>query len=492
MTIPGPTAHRQLMDGYKSLQLRLEAMRSRSTTIDTEKGDLGQDRSRALLDLAEYYLPDLTRESIESSWHETRSDMQEVLLRKEDHRRRLSETFDAANQKRQRLEERLLQIGDSLDQAKSRQAELALSVETELAADETFVDLSHKAAVAEAALERAEANLNEIEQDATRKLPGYESSTLFNYLKDRQFGTADYKNRGFTRRMDRWLAKYIDYSKAKQGYDFLADTPDHMRKIIADDRDAFDTVMKELENRRDLVVDRIGLSAAIDKVNQLSDQRERQLIELDEAREVTESLDRELTDLEDSRGEYYREAVSLFREMLSHMHADDLASKAKRTPSLTDDQIVARIQGVDQRIDDLDDEMRRNRDGIRDLQRCIEALGRLMQKFRASKFDAARSTFMPSLDIIDIINRANNERDIDDAWDRIRGAQRWGPSLGDQLGHVASHPLTQIMIGAMAQAAGSAMRSHADRAGRRRYHSSLSDWSGDSSDYHKKRKKKRR
>jgi chromosome segregation ATPase len=202
----------------------------------------------------------------------------------------------------------------------------------------------------------------------------------------------------------------------------------------------------------------------------LGERRERQLVELDKLRDESESLQRELTDLEDTRGEYYREAVSAIRERLAEIDARDLASNARRTPSLTDDQIVARIQGVDQKLDDLDGDTRRHHDEIRDMQRCIEALGRLIQRFRAAKFDAARSHFEPSLDILDLLHRAKNEGDIDDVWDRLRRAQRWGPTLSKQLGNVASHPMSQVLIGAMALAAGAARKDHTDRAARRRGH----------------------
>lgn len=485
MTISGPAMHRLLMDGYKDVQQRIEKMRSRISSFDSERGELGDDRSDALVDLAMHYLPELTRDSIQSSWIEVRDSLTQVLMRKEDQRRRVSDALSAVNDKRHLQDDRLLEINVSLDEAKSKQDELAAKVESELAGDQAFISLSSQAAVAEAALERAEANLSEIEQDAARKLPAYKESTLFNYLKDKRFGTSQYTKRGFTRRMDRLLAKFVDYNKAKQGYDFLVKTPEQMRKIIADDREALDTVMDELEKRRDLVLKRFGLSAAITKVEQLRDRRESQLVELDKIREETESLERELTDLEDTRGKYYREAVSVYREMLSGIETEDLASKARRTPSLTDDQIVARIQGVEQALGDLDHDTRRYHDDLRDMQRCIEALGRLIQRFRAAKFDAVRSQFLPSVDILEHLHRAKNESDIDDAWHRIRKAQRWGPTLGEQLSNVATHPMTQVLVGAMAQAAGSAMRGHADRAGRRRYqsqHNRGSLWSGDSSE----------
>ncbi len=468
MTISGPAMHRLLMDGYRDVQQRIEGMRSEFSSIDAQRDQLADDRSDALINLAEYYLPELTRESIESSWGEVRDRVQQVLMRKEDHRRRVSTALADANDRRSLQEDRLLEINADYDEAKTKQDQLASQVESELAADETFVSLSNQAAMAEAALERAEANLNEIEQDAARKLPGYENSALFTYLRDQNYGTDQYGKRGFTRRMDRWLAQYIDYHKARQSYQFLADTPDQMRKLIGEDRAALDTVMEELEKRRDLVVKRLGLTAAVSKAEQLGDRRERQLVELDKLRDETESLQRELTDLEDTRGEYYREAVSAIRERLAEIDARDLASNARRTPSLTDDQIVARIQGVDQKLDDLDGDTRRHHDEIRDMQRCIEALGRLIQRFRAAKFDAARSHFEPSLDILDLLHRAKNEGDIDDVWDRLRRAQRWGPTLSKQLGNVASHPMSQVLIGAMALAAGAAKKDHTDRAARRR------------------------
>lgn len=484
MTIPGPEMHRQIMDGYKALQTRTEEIRSKISALDGTQAELAEDRDHALVDLAEYYLPELTRAAIEKSWGGVRGTLIEVLMRKEDQRRRLKQTLDEVNDRRFLEEDRLLQINESLDEATSRQQSLASEVETQLASDETFVTLSRQAAAAEAALERAENNLNEIEQDATRKLPGYEQSKLFQYLRERKFGTPEYGKRGFTRRMDRWVAKLIDYRKAKQGFDFLVETPDRMRKIIAEDRDALDTVMLELEEQRDLVMDRLGLSAAMKKVEQLSAQRDERLESLDGVREETESLERQLTDLEDTRCEYYHEAIQVFRGLLDGMDTGKLASEARRTPSLTDDQIVARLQGTQRQIDQTERDEDRRQEELRDITKSVDAMGRFIQRFRASNFDSARSTFLPSLDVIDALHRVRNAKDVEDLWDRVRRAQRWGPTFGEKVTGVATHPVTQVLIGAMAQAAGAAMSQHARRAGRRRHQSRRHrnmDWFGDSS-----------
>ncbi len=468
MTLSGSDMHRLLMDGYKDIQFRIERLREEASAVDSQRGDLAEDRSDALVNLAEHYLPELTRDAIENSWGEVRDQLNQILMRKEDQRRRSTAALADLTQRRQAQEERLGELDASLTEAGKTQDERAARVEAELAADQRFAELSRQAAAAEVALERAEENLNEIEQDAARKLPSYEESTLFTYLRDRKYGTEQYRHRGFTRRMDRMLAGYIGYHKAKKGYDFLTRTPEQMRKIIADDRAALDTVMEELETRRDRVIGRVGLTAAVQRVEQLSRQRESHLDALDQIRDETGRIERQLTDLDDTRGEYYGEAVDVFRKLLERLQSNELVARAEQTASPTDDQIVARIQGAESRLDAIDDETRKHQQRINDLQHCLDAAGRLMQRFRAAKFDGSRSHFLPTVDVPEEMRRATSEHDIEDLWHRLRRAQRWGPVPADTSSDAASNPIADVLMGAMGQAAG-ALAEQAHRAGKRRH-----------------------
>ncbi|WP_149498250.1 coiled-coil domain-containing protein [Roseiconus lacunae] len=463
MPISGPEMHRSLIDGFKRLQNRLESTRQQSVESDDNHGELKDDRSEALLDLARHYLPELSATSIEATWPEVRSSLNSVLMRMQDKRRRCRLESQAVNDRRSIEEDRLIQLNADLDTATEKRDALATDIQRQLAEDETFVELSQRAAAAETALERAEANLNEIEQDAARKLPGFKKSTLFSYLIEQNYGTDRYGSRGFTRRMDRWLAKYIDFSKAKKSYDFLTQTPDQMRSIIANDRAALQTVMEEIEQRHDHVVKKSGLPKTIETVHSLTAERETLLKSLEKTRERSESLEDQLDDLENPQGEFYREAIEVFRRRLAAIKTTDLDSKAKSTVEVTDDQIVARIQGIDASLERLDEEQRRSRKTVRDLQRGLDALGRMMQKFRAAKFDAARSQFLDSFNVGDRIDRVNEADDIDDLWQDLRRAQRWGPSAAQQVG---GNPVTSLLVGAMAEAAG-AMTEQARRAAHR-------------------------
>ncbi len=102
------------------------------------------------------------------------------------------------------------------------------------------------------------------------------------------------------------------------------------------------------------------------------------------------------------------------------------------------------------------------------MQSFLEDLGRLIQRFRAAQFDSSRSQFVGSLDVFEELDRAEDQNDIDGLWRRIRSAQRWGPTAIEQVTRVATHPLTQVLVNAMAHAAGGAMQAHARRAGDRR------------------------
>ena len=68
-----------------------------------------------------------------------------------------------------------------------------------------YEQLTNEAARAEQRLTSNEERMEQLHAEAAEKLPSYDNSRLFSYLYDRKFGTVDYRYRGLTRRLDRWL-----------------------------------------------------------------------------------------------------------------------------------------------------------------------------------------------------------------------------------------------------------------------------------------------
>ncbi|EMB14076.1 coiled-coil domain-containing protein [Rhodopirellula europaea] len=467
MPLTGPTVHQQLLAAYNQAAVKLEQLRSQLGQFQSEQDSLQNQRDETLRSLAQHYLPELTPEAIQETWSEVRASMSEILLRKQDHERRLHEDLEADTHGREMQEAALSQLNESIAAAETKQEELIAAVEQTLRDNPNFVALSDRAAMAEAALERAEANLDEISQDAARKLPAYEECNLFCYLRDRKFGTPEYAHRGFTRRMDRWIAKLNNYHESKRNYDYLTTTPETMRTIIAEDREALETVMEELERHRDEAAAEHGLDQHLREVRALNRQRDATLKELDEWTQRCEQTEAKLTELETPQCSYYQEAIELFREMLDRTDTHELRQQARRTPEITDDQIVASLRGIETRMDQTELSSNRHQEEMMEQQQIHQAIGRLIQRFRASGYEQARCQFSDMLDVLTPLDRARSAHDVDDLWNSIRRMQSWGPTAMDRVTNVATHPMTQVLVNAMAHAAAGAMSEHARRAGRR-------------------------
>ena len=479
MSIPGPLVHQQLMDAYTRLHDELANNRTTVRKSGDQREELDQDRRDALVRLAEHYLPELTPEAIDHTWSEMRGSMTQILHHKEDQATQAKLRLDDLMTQRADNEQRLVDVNANLDKAVQEHQDVVNQIEKTLQQDPKFVELSDRAALAEAALERAEENLAEIDQDAARKLPAYENSALFRYLYKRNYGASQYKHRGLTRHADRWLARLVDYQHAKKGYEFLRRTPDHMRELIAQDRNAFETVMTELERRRDQIANSLGLTASNERCGKLDSEREQLLQKLDQLLVDTETIQQDWVTMDDPKGSFYREAIDRFREVLSEMSTGDLKRKAEKTREITDDQIVASLLGVESDIEQLDRQARRRRSTTQDDYRFLEDLGRLIQRFRAAEFDSARSQFVDSFKLDDELQIARDHLKTDRLWKRLRKAQRWASMVGGQLAGGPTHALSQVLTNAMALAAGGSLTEQARRAGNRRVsrENSAKQWS---------------
>ncbi|MEM6776731.1 MAG: hypothetical protein AAF670_03675 [Planctomycetota bacterium] len=468
MPTSGPDIHRQLINAYNDAGTRVETLRGALSRTEAERDELQSDRNASLEQLARHYLPELTPESISETWAEFRPTIRDMLLRKQDETRRLSDALADDTVIRQGLEDQLFEINETIETLEREQDRIAVAVEDDLKARPTFIELSDRAAMAEAALERAQANLDEVSQDSAKKLPAYDECKLFTYLRRRGFGTDSYQHRGFTRRMDRMIAKMTNYTQSSRDYEFLTTTPETMRTIMAEDRYALDTVLDELARIRDEVANANGLPAKMAAAHEMREQRQATIADLEVTTERCESTMSRLNELESPRGAYYIDAIEVFRGMLSRLNVDDLRRQARRTPEITDDQIVATLRGIDSEMDETELSTAQRTDDLQSGESVHAAIGRLLQRFRASGFDAARCQFVDRLNVAGDLSVARHPRDVDEVWNSIRRSQRWGPSIMDRVTAVATHPMTQVLVNAMAHAAAGAMRDHARRAGRRR------------------------
>ncbi len=469
MPVPGPIVHQQLIQAYHEAQHQLESARGQIAAAGAELGQLSAGKGDALLELARHYLPALTRQAVEITWSEARDGVLDVLRRKESHVGRLVSELEQLDRQRDASEAELASVNTRLDAANERQERLAQAVSEALSTDASFADSANRAAEAEASLQRAEANLDEIERDALGKLPSYEQSSLFMYLYRRQFGTPQYRSRGYTRSIDQWLSRYIGYPEARKGYEFLKSTPQHMREVIADDRQSLNTVLDELERRRDAVAQELGLTDTIAEVQNLTDQRAKLVESLAQIERRTQTLQNERLQVDDPNGRYYHEAIERFREMLAKADPRALAEQAKLTATVEDDAIVDRLQGLHTEMEQVTGQVRQRQQTVSGLTHHLQSIGTIINRFRAAGFDSQRAEFDGTVDLVGELQAAlAGQGDYEALWQRLRRSQRWTPPPVSRITQVATHPMTQVLISAMAVAAAGALQAQARQAAQRR------------------------
>lgn len=479
MPLSGPFVSSQIQDAYRQAQRALADARAQAAATGDAIQTLASDRDHTLESLAEHYLPNLTRDSLQQVWQEARRTIEHILLRKEEHAARIDDRVSQLDQQRDQAAANLEKSNVELDQLLDEQQTLSERLAAMLVDDPQFKQLSDRAAEAEAALERAEASLAEIEQDAAQKLPAYEKSKLFMYLWNRGMATPRYTSRGVTRRMDRWVSRLIDYPKAKAGFEYLKNTPQQVRNLVEKDRQALEVVLGELERQRDAMSEKIGLSVVVAKVT-AADVAHHQIIDSIEA--LDQSLQQarsELSEVEDPRGTYYQEAIEYLKSLLQKTEQETLENRARQTPDPRDDQMVARLEHLNTQFRQVNTEAAARQQRIEWLDRHLAAVSQFHHRFRAAGFDSSRSYFDDSLNLAGDLSLALEGRDsVDTIWQRMQQRQRFAPSsletAGSTITRAAGHPLTQVLIHAMAHAASHALSDHARRAGGRRSSSSSS------------------
>lgn len=472
MPLSGQTVAQQLKQAFQDAQDELRNARAAAASMEHHADEIQSDRDRTLADLARHYLPSLTQESLLQTWSEVRGSIEQVLLKKESHIKQLEADLNQLGADKRAAEVELDEKNSQLDSALNAQQLVSENLSDNLSKDDQFIGLTQRAAEAEAALERAEASLEQIEHEASQKLPAYEASKLFMYLYRRGLATPEYTGRGFTRRMDRWIGRLIDFPKAKIGYEYLTSTPAKVRALVSQDRAALADVMSELEQRRDEEAVKLGLPKLMADVEEKEAEREAVLTTLEKIGQRIDETNSQLTEIQKVDGPYYQQAIDFFKTVLENSDQASLESRARRTPDPQDDLIVSNLKGLDVQARESQREATALQQRVEWLDRHLTELGSLQQRFRSSRYDSSRSEFAGSIDLQHDLHLVREGRDtIEGVWSRLRRAHQFAASplenMGSGLAGAARHPLTQVLVHAMANAATNSMSNHARRAGNR-------------------------
>lgn len=471
--ISGRSVARAIAQAVRGVQGELERSLRSAHELDQQVGQLVERRGEVLLELARHYLPNFDQATVSQTFAEVRGDIIEVLRKKKEHEQELTDSITRDVEQERKLQESLDQITEKLNDKVARREELEKEVAKLLDTDAEFQRLSQKALAAEQELNRNEERVAEIKAEAARKLPSYEKSRLFRYLHDRGFGTSDYKKTGTIKKLDKWVARMIDYHRARRGYDFLRVTPELIAKEVGRRRDEFNGLMEQVEAIEDRHADQVGLTDVMREGQRLGAERDRIVAAISGQQATTDKHRQELVSLQGTENLYYVQAVDRMKDFLSRLDGWRLERASQATPERDDDRLVDEIKRIDEDMESRRTDVRALGDEQNMWKERSEGLQHVLHDFHRSEFDSGRSIFRPDFRIDQLLdNYLRKQLSNRDLWDMIRAAQQFAPpwyeDTGRDVGHALDSDFSYVLLRVLADIAGQALRSAAYRGMQRR------------------------
>jgi hypothetical protein len=471
-TTEGAEVYRELTAAQARAKAGLGECRQEADRLDARMRELLAQRGEAVLKLANHYLPAMSRPAIEATFDGIRADLLAILARREARRAELKGQVDQGATESRRVNGEIDAVTARLNEKVALREKLEAQVAATLKVNADFQERSKLALQAEEKLHRDEGRVAEMERESAEKLPHYNRSRLFRYLYDRGYGTPEYKATGWVKSMDRHVADLIDFPAARNGYEFLKKAHELVAAEVARRREQFEELMRQVEAIEKAEADKVGLIAVLAEGDALGTERDRLVKEADRLQREDRKLQQGLAELDRAQDEFYRQAIDRFRSFLGETKLAVLQRKASQTPEPVDDEIVADIARLDEQINPIKPELAELTNRRELAERVQKGLDLVTRKYRQANYDSDRS-YLPSFDARNEIARVEaGSASADDLWRTIQQCQKFRPgwiegttSNGMQ---VAASPAGRVILGALVEIAGAAMRDSAYRGVGRR------------------------
>lgn len=347
---------RKLSDAYSGTKRRLASAQQQLLTAEAELLDAYRQFSGIQLgEAAAVSLPEIRK----------------VLIERD---RALAEAMKKLPMIEAGIARETKELHDLQERIELAEAQVAHEAATDLAV--VSAALGQRDAAAEEALLRT--NLIEIDGEVEDKRPGYEDS-VFQYLKARRYGTADYSGKGLARHLDGWLARRSHFAENVANLQILED----MRDIAADRCEAAQHELGEAQQSVDHAMATLEQEAGLPVLRSAWEQHNSKVSALKgEAREL-KTLIAQHAEGEDPG---WQRAHGLFAEMLSDKTLVDLDRLAAQTANDEDDALVRRIENLRADVADCNDQ-------VRDLKEVAESAEKAYRKAKKLENDFDREGY---------------------------------------------------------------------------------------------------
>ncbi len=344
----------------------------------------------------------------------------------------LKEQVEASLSRQRQLEgqrKELEQQRDEAGEARQRQLEQTHKRISETAA---YREQQERAQQAVAVAKHADDKATRAEADRLEKGKPYEADCLFMYLWNRRFLTPDYRGGWFTRPLDNWVAKIIDFQRNRSNYYLLLELPRRLREHATKVQQTAQLEVQALQSMERQAAEADGVLALQAKVQAAEKQLE-QLdanIEAEETRHQT--LLAEEAEFHAGTDPLSKQIIDLQSAALAKEPLPSLYQKARTTLRPEDDVIVAKIHQLRQRQEQLTEEIKSLNTILQEQQRNMGELEEVRRRYRQRGYDSYDSRFPGDFALAVLLGRMlDGLANPDTVWGEIdRQHQSRGPEGG--------------------------------------------------------------
>jgi len=282
---------------------------------------------------------------------------------------------------------------EQLNLSSQKLVDIEASVQGRLKLDSAYLAQLEASRTAASVSAEAERKVAQAQTDMAIKAKPYQNDPLFMYLWDRRFGTADYHGGVFTRFMDSWVAKLINYEPARVDFWNLTEIPKRLAEHADRVAEAADDSHMALQQIELDALEAAGAKALKGEAEESRAELDRQDDELESIEErLNESLERRAQFMA-GEDEYIKRCINGLAQALEHQDLQAVNRYVMATSSPTDDRLVIELQGVDDSLEDVAEDLADVRvlhDNKLDRLKELESVRR---NFKNSRYDDVRSGF---------------------------------------------------------------------------------------------------
>ena len=457
MAKPGADVIAEIRSAAESLRAAAVEAAAERDRLQADQQESEATRQELLTTLAKTSLPSLDAGDVERTHSGVRQRLRELAER----RRRSEEELTA---RRNRLMEEFTRRGETATSAAETEAAASAAyeqrqseLEAYLATDADYQRMDAAVQSVRVRLERDEARLEEVRKDAAEKLPEYEASRLFTYLRDREFQTQRYAGSGWTKSWDRWLARHIDYASLSESYRFLTTVPTMMEEELAKRRQEADDLTGQMLTAVQTAEVTFGLQPLRAEAEEAGRVRERAESERDRTASQVADVDDQLADLRSRENRFYSEALEELRRFFAGVETEVLERHAAATPDTADDDAVAELRAIRLAADESAAAVESAAAAAESAATSADGLDYVVRRAGQSGLDGPRTSFPADFDTAAPLRQyekgvVDSKRLLDILKDAAVREPTWAEKAYAKGGDLASSPTAQILLGTAAAA----------------------------------------